>query len=461
VFFISENKGFIISSHIFGHLHITEDGGENWSIVENAPFGNEIFFLDSLTGFIGAKYKSIDGGATWQTTNYTGGTNKLFFINKTTGWAAAGGIYKTTDSGENWFFQASAGGADYFSSIYFTDSLNGWATSRNVWQTTDGGTTWLERTDIPVLFSDDVYFTNLNKGWIAAYSSINPSLFKTTDGGLNWEPIQEIVGARNFRFFTEKNKWMIIGFSRYYLTDDGGNSWTEFTDDVPSGISSFHALLNYVGYGVGSNGLVLKYYDTLYVPVELISFTADYINKSVNLKWMTASELNNYGFEIQRAFGDNFWEVINFVSGKGTTLEANVYCFNDKTYQQGIVRYRLKQIDYNGSFTFSKVIQLDIGLPRKFSLKQNFPNPFNPSTTISYALPFESNVRLEIYDIIGSLIKSYEINAQQAGYRNIVWNGRNSSNVEAASGVYIYRFTATSLETNEVFSNSVKMMLVR
>jgi tetratricopeptide (TPR) repeat protein len=103
----------------------------------------------------------------------------------------------------------------------------------------------------------------------------------------------------------------------------------------------------------------------------------------------------------------------------------------------------------------------NIETPKTYEMQGNYPNPFNPSTTISFALPFESTVSLEIYDITGKLIQSFDIPNKSAGYHNVLWNGKNSNYLDVASGVYLYRFTAASLENKEVFSKSDKMMLIR
>ena len=92
----------------------------------------------------------------------------------------------------------------------------------------------------------------------------------------------------------------------------------------------------------------------------------------------------------------------------------------------------------------------------------NYPNPFNPSTTISYALPFNSNVELAIYDLTGKVVKEFIINGQSAGYQNIVWSGINRNGSLVSSGVYFYRFKAVSLEkNNEVYTKTTKMMIVK
>ncbi|MFN3873969.1 MAG: YCF48-related protein, partial [Ignavibacterium sp.] len=195
VFFVSEMKGFVISS--FTHssanygLYRTTNGGISWEKVSGAPYGEDLLFFDSLRGFIGgngAIYKTTDGGVSWYSTNGATGARKIFFINETTGWAIHGRtIYKTTDGGENWFVQITQP-SDSYTSIYFTDSLNGWATSRYVWQTTDGGVNWIERTDVAAFFSNDVYFYNFMKGWIIAGND----LYYTTDGGNIWNTDPQI-----------------------------------------------------------------------------------------------------------------------------------------------------------------------------------------------------------------------------------------------------------------------------
>lgn len=325
------------------------------------------------------------------------------------------------------------------SQVYtFTDTLNGWATSRYIWQTTDGGANWIERIDIPVLLPDDIYFPNLDTGWVGRYSSINNSLFKTTDGGQNWISIPEVVGARKFYFFPDPVHWLIIGFSQYYWTNDYGNNWVEFTNDVPIGLVSFSASSNYLGFAAGDDGLILKYNDTTYIPVELISFEGRIENNKIVLTWITATELNNYGFEIQKLFDNKNWQSIGFMSGKGTSTEKNYYSFSDPGIDRGMHYYRLKQIDHDGSFTYSKIIAVSIeNVPLYFNLFQNYPNPFNNSTIITYQIPTDEFVSLKLFDVLGREIKTVINENKKAGYYSVSFKADDLS-----SGIYFYKLTA-------------------
>ena len=170
------------------------------------------------------------------------------------------------------------------------------------------------------------------------------------------------------------------------------------------------------------------------LPVELISFTSVVKDRNVTLNWKTSKEINNKGFEIERASEKNssYWEKIGYVSGKGTTNESSLYFFTDSKLNSGKYHFRLKQIDYNGIFTYYNLNSFaEIALPGKFELLQNYPNPFNPATKIEFQISNQSDVSMTICDMSGRLVSTLVNKNLQAGYYKIDYNGSNLS-----SGTY-------------------------
>jgi len=170
------------------------------------------------------------------------------------------------------------------------------------------------------------------------------------------------------------------------------------------------------------------------VPVELASFSVAKDKNDVILTWYTATETNNRGFEVQRKSSGQF-ESIAFVEGKGTTTETQTYLFRDKNVPSGTYTYRLKQVDFDGSFSYSDEVEIE--QPAVFHLAQNYPNPFNPSTSIQYSVPTDGNVSLRIYDILGNEVGILVDEFKQAGTFDVTFDASNLS-----SGVYYYRLTA-------------------
>jgi len=211
------------------------------------------------------------------------------------------------------------------------------------------------------------------------------------------------------------------------------------------------------------------------VPVELQSFTAEVIEYDVNLIWSTATETNNSGFEIQRTSplpspyqGEGVptsrdgrgWENIGFVPGFGTTTEVHHYSYIDESVQPGEYQYRLRQIDFDGSFEYSNIIEAVVGAPAKFSIEQNYPNPFNPSTIIQYAISSRQFVKLTVYDLLGREIEILVNEEKPAGSYEVEFNSSTlSGSVSAkggyASGVYFYQLKAGD------YVETKKMVLLR
>jgi hypothetical protein len=205
------------------------------------------------------------------------------------------------------------------------------------------------------------------------------------------------------------------------------------------------------------------------LPVELRSFSAIVKGDKVELTWQTATEVNNYGFEVERSLVIGHqslenWEVIGFVQGHGNSNSPKDYSFFDacpfgKNSPSGNLKYRLKQIDTDGRYeyygtmvevSFSITSVEEKQLPTKYVLEQNYPNPFNPSTKISYSILNSENVLLKVYDVLGKEVKTLVDGYKNSGTYEIEFNAG-----ELTSGFYIY----TIISGN--FSETRKMILMR
>ncbi len=189
---------------------------------------------------------------------------------------------------------------------------------------------------------------------------------------------------------------------------------------------------------------------TYSVPVELTSFTVTSMKDEVKLNWNTATEINNQGFDVERMNAEGSFEQIGYVAGFGTTTEPKAYEYIDSKLATGNYTYRLKQIDFDGTSTYSDEVNVIVQLPLQYSLEQNYPNPFNPSTTISYSIPEDGFVKLAVYNMLGEEVTTIVNTTQKAGKYDVNFNASKLS-----SGVYVYRIEAAN------FTSSKKLMLMK
>ena len=424
VFFFN-NRGWAVGLN--GIIFYTLDYGETWFEIScGYNFRLEkIYFTDDLVGYmLGSGYllKTFDGGETWRILNPTDHViQNMYFLNRDTGWVAGGEgtILKTIDGGKSWTYQ-QFNGAQYgtLSSIFFVDNQNGWACGSGldiyggvILKTSDGGESWKLQHSGDNLFIYSVCFTDVNTGWAVGDMGI---MFSTIDGGLSW--IEEGSGT-----LSDLNAVSLLG--------------------------------NNEGWVIGNDGVVLKYEPDSAVPVELTNFTSEINNNGVELKWSTTTEINNKGFEVERKIL-NTWIAIGFIGGKGTTTNFTEYNFVDELRNIEVgskIYYRLKQIDFDGAYTYSKELVANYNSSvSEYSLNQNYPNPFNPSTNINYSLLENQQVTLKVYDILGNEVATLVNEAKQPGKYSVNFNASN-----LASGTYIYCLTAGS------FSQVKKMILIK
>lgn len=304
-------------------------------------------------------------------------------------------------------------------------------------------------------------------GGLAEFDGDNWVIYHTGNSIL---PVNEISAIA---IDSDNNKWISCNNEEYYYSNGGvvkfdGNQWTLFDSDnspMPTNTVTSIAIdrFNNKWFTYGFGGVTVFNESGITLPVELIFFSAEVVKNKVNLKWFTASELNNRGFEVERrkvlsqqsSVSNLEWNTIGFVEGNGTQSQTHNYNFIDSTVTSGKHSYRLKQIDYDGSFTYSNIVEIDLTPPNTFSLSQNYPNPFNPSTTIRYTVASNVNgqmskVLMKVFDILGREVAMLVNEEKPAGSYEIKFNASH-----LASGVYFY-----SLNAGE-FKMTKKMLLLR
>ena len=270
------------------------------------------------------------------------------------------------------------------------------------------------------------------------------------------------------------NDWQAIDNADFAYVDvsvDGGTTWLNVLTFDQVDVRNTHEIRDMTSLVALSNFMIrfksvqpgwdwwwavdnICIYGSDPIPVELTSFTATANLGAVELSWITATETNNRGFEVQRSAGGEF-ETIAFVEGHGTTTQTNAYSYTDKTVGTGSYSYRLKQVDFDGTFEYSNVVEVEVAVPAEFALDQNYPNPFNPSTKIAFRLAVDSKVSLKVFDILGQEVTSLVNGNLVAGGHSVDFDASSLN-----SGVYLYRIEATGVDGSN-FVDVKKMILTK
>lgn len=466
----------------------TINGGNTWEVktpTNTAVTNYSIDALDSLTawvtGTVGGSadftiWKTTDGGLTWtaQYNNPNGFSDGIRFFNANEGVCYADPdpwpstyweILVTTNGGNTWNRvpasnippadsangeYGAAGSIDVVgNTVWFSAYYSGSANPTKVYKSTDKGNTWTVsgfNQQQGYAGSSYLAFADANNGVAVC---LDGTTAKTTDGGTNWS-VTPVTGAA-FRYVVNVpnlNLYMAVGSngSSWYSSD--GVNWTALSTGTTQTLFGIDATANYA-WACGNGGTILRFSGPP-LPVELTSFTATLEKEGVRLAWTTASELNNHGFEIQRSADKSNFTTIGFVKGQGSSTQIQNYSFIDRNAFEGKYFYRLKQIDFNGLYNFSDVIEVDVRSIDNFALEQNYPNPFNPSTLIGYVLKEKSSVRLSVHNIIGEELAVLVNEDQEKGYHSVNFNASN-----LPSGVYLYKLQAGD------FTAMKKMILMK
>jgi glucose/arabinose dehydrogenase len=361
--------------------------------------------------------------------------------------------------------------------------------------------------NLPGLFGKYIYGDYVSKKiWALTYDGINPptnQLLLTASGSITsfgvdmnnelyvvsfdtriykFTPTTLVIAPSNLRLTVNSPSSIILnwndnsnnelgfkierksGSGNFVLIDSVGANITTYTNNFLSD-TTLYSYRVYAYNASASSGYSNTASIVTAIPVELMSFSAELKNNSVLIKWSTATETNNKGFEIERSQMSNVksqkWEKIGFVEGKGTTTLASNYQFIDtdlRNISAQKIKYRLKQIDFDGTPSYSGEVEIIFNsLPNRLELSQNYPNPFNPSTKIAYAIPLVGGVRgglqlvqLKVYDVLGNEVATLVNEEKSPGTYEVTMDAAG-----LPSGIYFYKLTSGS------FSSTKKMLLLR
>lgn len=451
-------------------------GGDGMECIVD-PSTTQYMYATYVSGTI---YRSTNSGFSFPTTiseNIPGGQPAGAWVtpyiidpnNTATLFAGYDQVWKTTNRGTTWTSasqQLSAGTKLRSLAIAPSNSNTLYAADlTNMWKTTDGGNTNWTSITLPTTSSSVTYIAvksdDPNTVWIT-YGGYNDGskIFQSTNGGNSWVNISAglpnlpVMCVIQYKDITDRNV-LFVGTDVGVYIKDGSNNWASYSNGLPNVVVTELD----IQYGTTDRLRAATFGRGLWeteitepVPVELSSFTASTSGNTALLKWITQTEVNNYGFEVQKMEinKNTGWNSIGFVEGNGNSNIQHEYTFKDKNLLSGKYSYRLKQIDNDGQFNYSNIAEVNVDIPKTFGLQQNYPNPFNPVTVIQYQLPVEGMVKLTLYNILGQEIKTLVNEHNVAGTHTITFNAADLN-----SGVYIYRIESGS------FTQTRKMMLVK
>ncbi len=425
---------------------------------------------------------NLNGNIIWEKTYGTSGAEVPWSINNISegGFIITG--YYPIDDFDGWLMRVGPNGDSLWTKTYggtLGDSfLDGKQTSDKGFILT-GGVGNSTIADLWLLKTDSLG----NVEWEKTYDyhneyDIGYSVQQTSDGGYivcgsgGWDV--------DYGWIIRTNEFGDIMWTKVVSSYSGNNVFSSLDTDFYSvsqlSNGDYIATGNqpYLPVSDHAQQLILLKISSDIVPVELTSFTATAQQNNVTLNWQTATETNNSGFKIERkqvgspqsSVSNQDWNQIAFIPGFGTTSEPKSYSFTDENLSAGKYQYRLKQIDFDGSFEFSNTVEVEITAPTEFTLEQNYPNPFNPTTKIKYTVPsvtlrWQSHrqaqsdilVSLKVFDVLGNEVATLVNETQQPGTYEIEFNVGQA--ISLSSGVYYYQLRVGG------FVETKKMILLR
>ncbi len=436
-----DSQGKIFASLWTKGIYVSTNNGDSWNQVESNMLNADIRFINSYDQiFIEA------GGKTFRTTNDGARWLEMKSVNVGTGMSLPN---KKMYAAKNTLLAVS----------------------------NDNGATWNSQQIISSAYALAV--DTLGRIFIGTYcdeTSRQPSILAYDSLESQWtrtgpkSTVNALVRHKNGRIFAATHD------SGCYIHDDTSDLWVPKNEGLTTTkIYSIAFLSDSIVVAGTLDGIFFsKEIVTTPLPVELIAFSARRFGSAVELFWMTATETNNYGFEIEKKIisadalrggknNSSVWKTIGFMQGAGTKSSPTEYRFADNV-SSGAVRYRLKQIDRSGEFHYSQEVEVAAAVPAKFALAQNFPNPFNPATTISFSIPQNFaglkdqqglSITLKVYDILGKEITELVRQQLSAGEYAVQFNAS-----QLPSGIYFYTLAVKENDT-VVFSKTQRMTLLK
>ncbi len=453
----------------FGTILRTTNGGLQWSQQSAGTTASlyGVSFADRDHGIAvgdnGLILRTTDGGQSWtgasSPTAWTLNGVSFSLLSAATAVGYNGTIVHSTDGGATWSLLAS-GTSSALYGVSFRNPQHGIVAgdAGSLLITTDGGTTWKSASTPATSALRGVGFAD---SLTALSVGDNGTIIRTSDGGSSWslQTSPATSGLKDVCYLDHLRAIAVGDAGTMISTADGGLTWTSMKSGTFNSLAGIVLHASESAIVVGDYGTILLAEGSL--PVELSSFAATIVSPGgVQLRWTTASEINNYGFQVQRGStaGGPYYDVQGgFLPGHGTSTSWHDYQFVDTSADGPASFYRLKQIDLDGTFRFSEPVRLaaatDIrppALPSAYDLGQNYPNPFNPTTVIPFSLPRQARVRLDLFNVVGERVATLVDDLRPAGFYAV--------RVDAArlpSGMYIYRIRAND------FVQARKMLVIR
>lgn len=276
-------------------------------------------------------------------------------------------------------------------------------------------------------------------------NSVNLNWIDNSNNEDGFRVKRKVQGETNFR------EIVLLPNNSIFATDELLNIPTSLL--INDSISIYYYIEAFTGTdSVKSNVEIIRIASAGVLPVELSSFTARTRGNIVNLYWETQTEVSNFGFEIERTIKNkNEWKMLDFIPGNGNSNSPKYYRYIDSTITEpSTYVYRLKQIDSDGKFEYSKDIEVEVFLPQENVLYQNYPNPFNSSTTISYSIKFKNDVKIILYNALGEQMRILKNEIQEPGSYEILLQLD-----DFCSGIYFYQIQSGS------FVQTKKMIILK